>query len=129
MKLRLAQDSTNLEELYQAVRTIRETKTWEHSSAAVFYKLKAVTPNSWLLSMRNYGTIERQKQTSLMELMVLSWSLKQRDKIGSFEITGSRFDFREKTNPSLLLKQSQFQRFYESIEKENKPWATWHLQN
>jgi phenylalanine-4-hydroxylase len=89
IKAKHSAERANLEKLYQAVRTIRETKDLKTSLAAVFNKLKTDHPNDWLLSIEITELLkDRNESQQLTELMVYLESLKQRRPEVAHLITG-----------------------------------------
>jgi phenylalanine-4-hydroxylase len=99
IKAKHSAERADLEKLYQAIRTIRETKDLETLLDAHFNKLKADHPNDWLLSIEITELLKDRKEPQLLEeLIVYLESLKLRRPEVAHLITGGLDLIFEKEN-------------------------------
>ncbi|MFT7164687.1 MAG: phenylalanine-4-hydroxylase, partial [Flavobacterium sp.] len=89
IKAKHSAERDDLEKLYQAVRSIRETKDSKTSLVPVFNKLKADHPNDWLLTVEIVEILKDRNEPQLLEeLMTYLEHLKQRRPEVAHLITG-----------------------------------------
>ncbi len=69
IKAKQSVERHELEELYQVVRTIRETKDRQTSLDAIFEKLKENHPNDWLLAIEITELLKDRNETQLLQKM------------------------------------------------------------
>ncbi|MEA9411622.1 aromatic amino acid hydroxylase [Flavobacterium sp. PL02] len=67
IKAKHSKERDELEELYQQVRTIRETNSHETLLTSIFEKIKANHPNDWLLSVEIAELLKNSNQPQLLQ--------------------------------------------------------------